>query len=132
MLATGGGLVFSGGTNDRRLHAFDASTGQLRCEFPRTRAFWPRLAVPLNHQEPVCRNAEGGVIMKPCPEAEQLWACGPFWSEGRPCGGLAAYGADGVRSVLRMLQTELARDMAICGTMTTAEIDRDLVAIHRR
>jgi alcohol dehydrogenase (cytochrome c) len=27
MLATAGGLVFSGGTNDRKLHAFDASTG---------------------------------------------------------------------------------------------------------
>ena len=26
MLATGGGLVFSGGTNDRKFHAFDAET----------------------------------------------------------------------------------------------------------
>ncbi len=34
MLATGGGLVFSGGTNDRMFHAFDASTGQLLWEFP--------------------------------------------------------------------------------------------------
>ena len=34
MLATGGGLVFSGGTNDRKFHAFDASTGKLLCEFP--------------------------------------------------------------------------------------------------
>ena len=34
MLATGGGLVFSGGTNDRKFHAFDASTGQLLWEFP--------------------------------------------------------------------------------------------------
>ena len=34
MLATAGGLVFSGGTNDRRIHAFDASTGKLLWEFP--------------------------------------------------------------------------------------------------
>ena len=34
MLATGGGLVFSGGTNDRKFHAFDATTGALLWEFP--------------------------------------------------------------------------------------------------
>ena len=32
MLATGGGLVFSGGTNDRKIHAFDAATGTLLWE----------------------------------------------------------------------------------------------------
>ena len=34
MLATAGGLVFSGGTNDRRFHAFDAASGKLLWEFP--------------------------------------------------------------------------------------------------
>jgi alcohol dehydrogenase (cytochrome c) len=34
MLATSGGLVFTGGTNDRKLHAFDASTGALLWEAP--------------------------------------------------------------------------------------------------
>jgi alcohol dehydrogenase (cytochrome c) len=34
MLATAGGLVFSGGTNDRKFHAFDALTGELLWEFP--------------------------------------------------------------------------------------------------
>jgi alcohol dehydrogenase (cytochrome c) len=34
MLATGGGLVFTGGTNDRRFHAFDAESGKLVWEFP--------------------------------------------------------------------------------------------------
>jgi len=34
MLATGGGLVFSGGTNDRKMHAFDATNGKLLWEFP--------------------------------------------------------------------------------------------------
>jgi alcohol dehydrogenase (cytochrome c) len=33
MLATAGGLVFTGGTNDRKLHAFDASTGKLLWEY---------------------------------------------------------------------------------------------------
>ena len=34
MLTTGGGLVFTGGTNDRMLHAFDAKTGELLWQFP--------------------------------------------------------------------------------------------------
>ena len=34
MLATAGGLVFSGGTNDRMFHAYDAATGELLWEFP--------------------------------------------------------------------------------------------------
>jgi alcohol dehydrogenase (cytochrome c) len=34
MLATGGGVVFTGGTNDRNFHAFDAATGKLLWEFP--------------------------------------------------------------------------------------------------
>jgi alcohol dehydrogenase (cytochrome c) len=34
LLATGGGLVFSGGTNDRMFRAFDASSGALLWEFP--------------------------------------------------------------------------------------------------
>ncbi len=34
MLATGGGLVFSGGTDDRLFRAFDASSGKVLWEFP--------------------------------------------------------------------------------------------------
>ena len=34
MLATAGGVVFTGGTNDRLFHAFDASSGKLLWEFP--------------------------------------------------------------------------------------------------
>jgi alcohol dehydrogenase (cytochrome c) len=34
MLTTGGGLVFSGGTNDRMFRAFDASTGKVLWVFP--------------------------------------------------------------------------------------------------
>ena len=33
MLATGGGLVFTGGTADRKFHAFDAARGTLLWEF---------------------------------------------------------------------------------------------------
>jgi alcohol dehydrogenase (cytochrome c) len=34
MLVTGGGIVFTGGTADRKLHAFDATSGKLLWEFP--------------------------------------------------------------------------------------------------
>ena len=34
IMATGGRLVFAGGTNDRKLHAFDAQSGKLLWEFP--------------------------------------------------------------------------------------------------
>jgi alcohol dehydrogenase (cytochrome c) len=34
MLATGGGLVISGGTNDRKVRALDAKTGKLLWDFP--------------------------------------------------------------------------------------------------
>jgi len=46
--------------------------------------------------------------------------------------GLAAYGAEGVQAVLEMLQTELARDMAMCGKVTLQSLDRSLVTIHQR
>jgi len=50
---------------------------------------------------------------------------------GRPVmWGLAAYGADGVRGVLEMLQTELARYMAMCGKSNLAMLDRTLLRVH--
>jgi 4-hydroxymandelate oxidase len=45
--------------------------------------------------------------------------------------GLATYGADGVRTVLEMLQTELGRTMAMCGKPTLKSIDRSAVKVHR-
>ena len=33
MLVTGGGVLFTGGTNDRKLHAFDATSGALLWEY---------------------------------------------------------------------------------------------------
>jgi 4-hydroxymandelate oxidase len=50
---------------------------------------------------------------------------------GRPViWGLAAYGADGVQSVLEMLQTELARYMGMCGKETLKALDRTVVKVH--
>ena len=46
--------------------------------------------------------------------------------------GLAAYGADGVQSVIEMLQTELARYMGMCGKSSISGLDRSLVRIHSR
>lgn len=51
---------------------------------------------------------------------------------GRPVvWGLAGYGADGVQYVLEMLQTELARVMAMCGRPSLKQIDRTVVRVHR-
>jgi 4-hydroxymandelate oxidase len=51
---------------------------------------------------------------------------------GRPVmWGLAGYGAIGVQKVLEMLQTELARDMAMCGKPNLAAIDKSIVRVHK-
>ena len=50
---------------------------------------------------------------------------------GRPVmWGLAAYGADGVRGVVEMLQTELARYMGMSGRPSLAAINSSLVRVH--
>jgi 4-hydroxymandelate oxidase len=50
---------------------------------------------------------------------------------GRPVmWGLAAYGADGVQGVVELLQTDLARIMAMCGRVTLASLDTSLVRVH--
>jgi len=46
--------------------------------------------------------------------------------------GLAAYGADGVRSVVELIQSEFARDMAMCGKVNIRALDRTVVRVHRR
>lgn len=45
--------------------------------------------------------------------------------------GLAAYGVDGVRHVVEMLQTETARYMAMCGKSRVDLLTRDIVRVHR-
>jgi len=50
---------------------------------------------------------------------------------GRPVmWGLAAYGADGVQSVVEMLQTELARYMAMSGRVNLGTLDRSALQVH--
>ena len=49
-----------------------------------------------------------------------------------PMWGLAAYGADGVQTVLELLQTELARNMAASGRPRVDLIDRELVRFDSR
>jgi len=49
-----------------------------------------------------------------------------------PLWALAAYGAEGVQTMLELLQSEMARNMAQCGRANLAAIDRTMVRIHRR
>jgi isopentenyl diphosphate isomerase/L-lactate dehydrogenase-like FMN-dependent dehydrogenase len=44
--------------------------------------------------------------------------------------GLAGYGADGVRTVVELLQTELSRYMGMCGKSNLKALDRTLVKVH--
>ena len=51
---------------------------------------------------------------------------------GRPAmWGLAAYGADGVQTILEMLQSEVGRDMGHSGTPNLKAVERNLVKVHR-
>lgn len=45
--------------------------------------------------------------------------------------GLAAYGADGVQSVVELLQSDLARVMACCGAPNPGAITKAMVKVHR-
>jgi isopentenyl diphosphate isomerase/L-lactate dehydrogenase-like FMN-dependent dehydrogenase len=49
-----------------------------------------------------------------------------------PLWALAAFGAAGVQAMLEMLQTELARDMAMCGKPNLKSLDPSVVKIHAR
>jgi 4-hydroxymandelate oxidase len=52
---------------------------------------------------------------------------------GRPTlWGLAAYGAEGVQAIVELVQSGLARDMAMCGRVNIKAIDSTVVKIHRR
>ena len=50
---------------------------------------------------------------------------------GRPAmWALAAYGADGVRAMVEILQTELAQTMSACSNPNLKSISRDYVKMH--
>jgi 4-hydroxymandelate oxidase len=44
--------------------------------------------------------------------------------------GLAAYGADGVRALIEMLQNELARNMAMIGARDVRSLSRAMLKVH--
>jgi len=46
--------------------------------------------------------------------------------------GLAAYGAAGVQNVVELIQSEFARDMAMCGKVSIKALDHSVVRIHSR
>jgi isopentenyl diphosphate isomerase/L-lactate dehydrogenase-like FMN-dependent dehydrogenase len=46
--------------------------------------------------------------------------------------GLAAYGAEGVRAVIELIQSEFARDMAMCGKLNFNSLDPTVVRILNR
>jgi 4-hydroxymandelate oxidase len=52
---------------------------------------------------------------------------------GRPAiWGLAAFGARGVQQVIELMQSELARDMAMCGLLRCSQASPQYVKVHRR
>ena len=52
---------------------------------------------------------------------------------GRPAlWGLAAYGAEGVQTIVELIQSGFARDMAMCGKVNIKSVDRTVIKIHRR
>jgi 4-hydroxymandelate oxidase len=46
--------------------------------------------------------------------------------------GLAAYGADGVRAVIELLQSDVARNMGALGAPSLTQLNRSMVRVHRR
>jgi isopentenyl diphosphate isomerase/L-lactate dehydrogenase-like FMN-dependent dehydrogenase len=49
-----------------------------------------------------------------------------------PLWALAAYGSAGVQTILELLQTELGRDMAMCGRPNLKSLDPGVMKIHAR
>jgi 4-hydroxymandelate oxidase len=46
--------------------------------------------------------------------------------------GLAAYGSEGVQSVVELLQSDLARNFALLGASNLASLNRSMVKLHRQ
>lgn len=90
----------------------------------------PAIAAEVNNKIPILIDGSfrrGSDILKALALGARAVLVGraPLW-------GLAAYGARGVQQVMEQLQTELARDMAMCGKVKLSELAPDLVKIHRR
>ena len=62
MLATAGGLVFSGGANDRKFRAFDATTGKVLWEFTTTSGvIGPASSFMMNGQQYIAVQSGWGI-----------------------------------------------------------------------
>jgi 4-hydroxymandelate oxidase len=90
----------------------------------------PAIAAEINTKIPILIDGSfrrGSDILKALALGARAVLVGrpPLW-------GLAAFGAKGVQQVMEQLQTELARDMAMCGKVNLGELAPDLVKIHRR
>ena len=90
----------------------------------------PAIAAELSNKVPILIDGSfrrGSDILKALALGASAVLLGrpPLW-------GLAAYGAKGVQQVMEQLQSELARDMAMCGKVTLRQLAPDLVKIHRR
>ena len=46
--------------------------------------------------------------------------------------GLASYGADRVRAVIELLQSDVARNMGALGAPNLSQLSRSMVRVHRR
>ena len=70
MLVTGGGVVFTGGTNDRKIHAFDASTGKLLWEYQTSSGI---VAPPstFTRERQAVRGGAGRLGRRPARDAER-------------------------------------------------------------
>ena len=61
MLATAGGVVISGGTIDRKFHAFDAATGKLLWDFPASSGILaPPTSFPIDGKQYIALLGWGG------------------------------------------------------------------------
>lgn len=80
--------------------------------------------VPILVDGGFCRGSD--VLKALALGAQAVLMCrAPLWA-------LAAYGADGVKDQLGLIQNELARDMMMCGLVNMKSMTRAAVTIHRR
>ncbi len=111
---------------ERGIHGIGVSNGG-RSGSPAAIEVLPSIVDVVGGQVPVLVDGSfrrGSDVVKALALGAQAVMLGqpPIW-------GLAAYGADGVRAVVEMLQTDIARTMISIGRLTLETLDRDAVRI---